>query len=82
MEDVVLGLALTMSGILLAFTTYAAMVGLLGLFGRNYEACPRCHQHYLVDRSRPEPHQCPLGASEQFHHGLRTLVHHAHAGRH
>jgi hypothetical protein len=82
MEDALLGLALTLSGLLLAFTTYAAIVGLFGLFGRNYELCPRCHQHYLADRSRPEPHQFPPVASEQVHHGLPTLVRHAHAGRH
>jgi hypothetical protein len=82
MEDAVLGLALILSGLLLAFTTYAAIVGLFGLLGRSYELCPRCHTHYLTDRSRPEPHQCLPVASQPVHHGLRTLVHHAHAGRH
>lgn len=42
-----------LGGVLLVFTTYAALIGLAGLFGERFERCPHCHHHGLVLSGRP-----------------------------
>jgi hypothetical protein len=85
MSDAILTIGLLLTGLLLAFTTYAAYYGLLGsITGRSFERCPDCHQHYLDDASGTTPHICDAQPQEiplhRFHfHAGHTR--HAHAGR-
>ncbi len=80
MRDSILGLGLVLSGILLAYTTYAALYGLAGAFTRrSYERCPNCHGHYLADRTGPATHQCKGGWEARLLHPLHALAGH---GRH
>jgi hypothetical protein len=73
--------ALLLTGLLLAYTTYAAGVGLLGvLTGRTYEWCQRCHEHYLADGSG-QAHVCSLVAHSRPIHG-HSLLRHRHVGSH
>ncbi len=85
MSDALLTVGLVLSGILLAYTTYAALYGLAGAFtGRSYERCPHCHRHYLSDGSGIDAHQCAPGWDERMHHAFHSVAshaHHAHAGR-
>lgn len=71
-------------GLLLAFTTYAAVVGIVGVFaGSGYERCPRCGHHYLSGPG--EQHECSQGIQARVLHAGRGLSHlaaHAvHSGR-
>ncbi len=79
-----LTLALVLSGVLLAATTYAAIVGLAGAFmGRTYEKCPRCGGHYLADPAQPGIHSCHRGWAQPLHHVVKAFagsLHHAHVG--
>lgn len=85
MSDAILAIGLVLSGLLLAFTTYAAYYGLLGsITGRSYERCPDCRQHYLDDASGTTPHICYPGQQEIPLHPFHFLAghsRHAHAGR-
>lgn len=83
--DAILTIGLVLSGLLLVFTTYAALVGLAGsVTGRSYERCPRCHEHYLADRSGAGEHQCAVARPARVQHASHSFLglrHHAHAGR-
>lgn len=70
-----------LAGMLLAYTTYAAVIGIAGAFaGRSYERCPLCHHHYLAGRGQPV-HACPHGIDERVYQtGWALLHHHADAG--
>lgn len=68
-----------LAGLLLAYTTYAAIVGLAGAFtGARYELCPLCHHHYLVERNGESKHECPHGVENQIHQAAWSALHHAH----
>lgn len=68
-----------LTGLLLAFSTYAAVIGLAGIFtGTRDEVCPLCHHHYLVTRRDPKPHTCPHGIEENIHHAAWSALHRAH----
>jgi hypothetical protein len=83
--DAILALGLVLSGILLAFTTYAALYGLAGaITGRTYERCPNCHHHYLADKGRPTAHECYSTWWDELPHAIHSLAvhgHHAPGGR-
>ena len=90
MLDVTLGIGLVLSGLLLAFTAYAAIYGLVGsLTGRSYERCPRCHEHFLADGTGNTGHVCDPGPQEIAVHPFHLLashlrhahLRHAHLGR-
>jgi hypothetical protein len=66
--------------VLLAFTTYAAFVGLAGvLSGARYAQCPRCHHHYLSGRAGLEGHLCPHGVTERVYQVMWRELHHQYA---
>jgi hypothetical protein len=82
MSDTILTIGLVLSGLLLAFTTYAAFYGVAGSFtGSSYERCPLCHDHYLAGKSGAVSHQCTKASVEPAPHLFHGLRHHAHAGR-
>jgi hypothetical protein len=62
---------LLLGGVLLAFTTYAALIGLAGFIGERFERCPHCHRHGLMLTGRLHPDGCPPGVTEQAGHLLR-----------
>jgi hypothetical protein len=72
-----------LGGVLLAFTTYAALIGLSGFIGERFERCPHCHQHGLVLTGPLHPDGCPPGAAEQAEQLLRRAwPHQVHVRRH
>ena len=72
-----------LGGMLLAFTTYAALIGLAGFVGERFERCPHCHQHGLVFTGRLHPDGCPPGVAEQAWHLLqRAWPHRVHVRHH
>ena len=57
-------IAFTLCGLLLAFTAYAAVYGLLGLFTHGrYVRCGRCSQRYLADPLNADQHVCQLSSN-------------------
>lgn len=75
-------LALGLACVLLAFTTYAALVGFVGvLSGTRYAKCPYCHHHYLGGRAGMGGHQCPHGVVERGYQFMRRGLHHPHVPR-
>jgi hypothetical protein len=67
-----------LAGLLLAFTTYAAVVGLLAVFtSARYLQCPRCHHHYLISAAEAPAHECPHGIEERMHQAAWSRLHHA-----
>jgi hypothetical protein len=65
-----------LAGLLLAYTTYAAIFGISGTFTRaRYEHCPRCHHHYLAGRRR-RPHACPHGVEQRLYETGWAWLHH------
>lgn len=80
MTTALLTLLWVLAGLLLAYTTYAAILGITGTFtGARYEQCPQCHHHYLTGRGQ-QRHQCPHGLEERVYQKGWMLVHHSHAG--
>jgi hypothetical protein len=71
---------LIVGGVLMAFTTYAAVVGGIGaLSGGRFERCPRCGRHGLSVRAPLHPDGCPphryLDPLAHLWHGWRHGVH-------
>lgn len=70
--------ALGLGFVLLAFSTYAAFVGLTGvLSGGQYAQCSRCHHHYLSGSSGLRGHQCPHGVAERAYQVVWRELHHS-----
>jgi hypothetical protein len=60
-------LAFTLSTVLLALTTYAAVVGAVAIVaGARYAWCPNCHHHFLATDTASS-HVCPQGTLEALH---------------
>jgi hypothetical protein len=67
-----------LSGLLLAVTTYCAVIGLLAVAsGDTFERCPHCRRYCLSDDAGPHPAGCPESAWTHLVH----LLHFAHRRR-
>lgn len=72
------------AGGLMAFTTYAAIMGALGaVFGTRFERCPRCGRHGLVLDGPLHPYGCPHPSSATgLSHIWHALPHDLHVRHH
>jgi len=82
MASVLWVLAFVAAALLLAVSTYAALVGMAALFGASYERCSRCHHHYLAVGGHLASHACPHGPVERLYHRSWEWRHRTHHASH
>lgn len=69
-------IALVLAGLLMAFTVYAAVIGVVGAFtGQGFTRCPRCHRYGLTPGERLHDEGCPPGIVERIRQGWPHHVH-------
>jgi len=77
MDPALVTLMCVLVGLLLAYTTWAAVVGVAGLLTRaRYKQCPQCHHHYLTPAGSGDRHHCPHGVLERTFAAAWHLTHH------